>query len=66
MDELLCLNKLTRLKEMLSNGEKGNATYFSSRLNVSTRTFFRMKNHLCKIYGIRLKFNKLQDAYYLE
>ena len=66
MDELLCLNKLTRLKEMLSHGEKGNAAYFSSRLQISNRTFFRLKAHLEKIYGLKVKYNKIQDTYYIE
>lgn len=66
MSDIKCLENFERLKEMLLKGEKGNGYYFSSRLNISTRTFFRLLKYLYKIDGIKVKYDKTGDTYNLE
>lgn len=66
MNDIKCFKNYKELKEMLRNGEKGNACYFSSKLNISTRTFFRLIKYLDEIEGIKARYNKAEDVYYLE
>lgn len=66
MNDIKCLENFKRLKEMLLNGEKGNTGYFSSKLNNSTRTFFRLIKYMDEIEGIKVRYNKTSDTYYLE
>lgn len=66
MNDIKCLENFKRLKEMLLKGEKGNARYFSSKLNISTRTFFRLIKYLDEIEEIKTKYNKTSDTYYIE
>jgi len=64
--EIKCLETYNRLKEMLINGEKGSACYFSAKLNISKRTFFRHKKHMERMEGLIIRYNKADDSYYLE
>ncbi len=66
MGDIKCLENYKRLKEMLANREKGNAKYFSRKLNISTRTFYRLVKYYYEIEGVQIKYNKNQDFYYLS
>lgn len=66
MGDIKCLENYKRLKELLSEGEKGNAGYFSARLNISTRTFFRLIKYLHEIEGVQVFYDKNKNIYYLE
>lgn len=66
MGDIKCLENYKRLKEMLLNGENGDASYFSNKQNVSTRTFFRLLKYLHEIEGMQVVYNKTKNTYYLE
>ena len=66
MGNIKCLENYNGLRKMLFHGEKGNAGYFSTKLNISTRTFFRLIKYLYEIEGIRVIYNRNKNIYYLE
>jgi len=66
MTGIKCLDNYRRFKEMILKGETGSACYFSSRLKISTRTFFRLIHYLNDIDGLKINYNKANDIYYLE
>jgi len=66
MSEIKCLENYKRLKEMLQNGESGDAEYFSQKIGISTRSFFRLLNYLDKLNNMKPKFNKTSRRYYLD
>ncbi len=66
MGDIKCLENYKRLKEMFSNGEKGDAIHFSNRLGISTRTFFRLLKYLHEIDDIKATYNKNTNTYYVE
>ncbi len=66
MNEIKCIENLKWLKEMLLKGEKGDAGYFSSKLNVSERTFYRLMNYLENMNELKIRFDKTNRTYYLE
>ncbi len=46
MTEIKNLENLVRLQEMLYAGEKGDADFFSTKLDVSKSTFYRLVSYL--------------------
>jgi hypothetical protein len=66
MSEIQCLEKYKRLREMLIRGVKGNANYFSDRLDISKRTFYRLIKYLKEIEQLNIRFDRHTDEYYLE
>ncbi len=66
MSEIKCLENYKRLREMLLNGYKGDADFFSKRLNISKRSFFRLVKYLKEIENLSIQFNKNTETYYLE
>ncbi len=64
--EIKCIETYNRLKEMLIKGEKGSACYFSAKLNISRRTFFRHKKYMESMDGLNIRYNKAIGMYYLE
>ena len=66
MNQIKCFQNLDRLNEMLLKGEKGDAAYFSAKLDISERSFYRLLNYLKNINGLNIRFDKARRAYYLE
>jgi hypothetical protein len=66
MPEIKCLENYNLLKELLLKGERGSACYFSAKLNISRRTFFRHKKCMERMEGLIIRYNKAGDSYYLE
>ena len=66
MTEIKCIDNLIRLKEMLSKGEKDDAAYFSAKLDISERTFYRLLNCLKNDDGLIISFDRIAKSYYLE
>jgi hypothetical protein len=66
MSEIRCFEKYKRLREMLTKGVKGDANYFSEKLNISNRTFYRLIKYLKEIDQLNIQFNKNKGTYYLE
>ena len=63
MSKIKCIENYKELREMLLKGEKGNAKYFSHRLNISNRTFRRLIKYLREIEKINVKYNKTTKNY---
>ncbi len=57
---------MQRLKELMLKGEKGDAAYFSVKLDVDERTFYRLKKYLEFTNGLSIKFDRTKKTYYLE
>ena len=66
MSNIKCIENYINLKKMFMEGEKGDAAYFTSKLNISTRTFHRLLKCLKEIEHIDIKFNKYSKFYYLD
>ncbi|MFW6275165.1 MAG: hypothetical protein ACOC2M_00865 [bacterium] len=66
MNQIKCFQNLDRLNEMLLKGEKGDAAYFSAKLDISERSFYRLLNYLKNANGLNIRFNKARKTYYLE
>nr|WP_319570031.1 helix-turn-helix domain-containing protein [uncultured Draconibacterium sp.] len=66
MSEIKCFENYKRLKEMLIKGEKGNADYFSKKLGISNRTFYRLIKYLKDIEQLKIKLNTVTNCYYLD
>ena len=64
MEEIKCLENYKRLREMLLAIEKGYACYFSSKLHVSTWTFYRLIAYLKEIENLDVKYDSYSCAYY--
>lgn len=65
MTEIKCIENLKRLNEMILKGAKGDATYFSAKLDISESTFYRLIRYL-EVIGLKIKYNKTKKIYYLE
>jgi hypothetical protein len=66
MTGIKCIENMQRLKELLLKGEKGDAAYFSAKLDVDERSFYRLKNYLEFTNGLKIKFDRTKKTYYLE
>jgi hypothetical protein len=66
MHEIKCLENYKHLREMFSKGEKGNARYFSEKVGISTRSFFRLISYLREIDNMEICYDKENKTYYLE
>mgnify|MGYP006294914855 CR=1 FL=1 len=66
MNQIKCFQNLDRLNEMLLKGEKGDAAYFSAKLDISERSFYRLLNYLKNVNGLNVRFDKARRTYYLE
>ena len=66
MTKIRCIENMNRLKEMLLSGEKGDADYFSARLGISRRTFYRLLKYIEKSNDIKVGYNRTRKTYYLE
>ncbi|MFW5804307.1 MAG: hypothetical protein ACOCWG_03640 [bacterium] len=66
MNQIKCFHNLDRLNEMLLKGEKGDAVYFSEKLDISERSFYRLLNYLKNVNGLNVRFDKARSTYYLE
>ncbi len=66
MNQIKCFQNLDCLNEMLLKGEKGDAAYFSAKLDISERSFYRLLNYLKNINGLNIRFDKGRRTYYLE
>jgi hypothetical protein len=66
MENIKCLDNYKWLKEMLLKGYRGDADFFSKKLNISRRTFFRLLFYLKEIDNLEVVFNKKSKVYYLK
>ena len=66
MNDIRCIDNMRRLKKMLYAGGKGDAIYFSEKLGVSRRSFFRLLKSLEEVNGLKINYNKVKNTYYLE
>jgi hypothetical protein len=66
MNGIKCLDNLLELKTMFENGEIGSSTYFSKRLNISKRSFLRLKDFLNRITDNSIKYDKSSRTYYSQ
>ncbi len=66
MNQIKCFQNLDRLTAMLVKGEKGDAAYFSAKLDISERSFYRLINHLKNVNGLNIRFDKASRTYCLE
>jgi len=63
MSKIKCIENYKELKEMLLKGEKGNAEYFSGKLNISSRSFYRLVKYLKDIEVLDITFEKSSGKY---
>ena len=66
MNGIKCLDNYHQLREMFLKGEKGNLKYFTNRLGISARTFYRLISYLDKMDDIKVRYDKSMDLYYLN
>ena len=66
MCEIKCLENYKNLKIMLEHGEKGDADYFSKRLGISKRSFFRLLKYLQEIDNMDVNYNKCTGIYSVD
>ena len=66
MKDIKCFENYIQLRKMLEKGEKGDAGYFSQKLNISERTLRRMMLYLFEIEGIEVKFSRVDNSYYID
>jgi hypothetical protein len=65
MNEIKCLDNYCRLREMFLRGETGDIDYFTNRLGIKKRTFYRLIKYLEIIDGIKVLYNKRLQIYYI-
>ena len=66
MSEIKCLDNYYELREMFLKGEKGNMDFFTKRIGIQPRTFYRLLKYLEKIDGINIQYNKFSDVYQIK
>ncbi len=66
MNKIRCLENYKRLKEMFKMGDRGDANYFSEKLGISNRTFYRLVKYLKEIEQLNIKYSTQTNWYYLE
>ena len=66
MDNIKCIEKYYRLKELFEKGYKGNPGYFVQKLNISRRTFFRLLKHIKETDNLEIHFDRKRQVYYLK
>ncbi len=63
MSKIKCHENYKVLREMLLNGEKGDAEYFSNKLGISSRSFYRLIKYLKDIENMEVSFDKYNGVY---
>lgn len=66
MSKIKCLDNYHELREMFIRGERGNKNFFTRRLGIKPRTFYRLLNYLEKMDGMIIKYDKFSDTYCWE
>lgn len=66
MSKIKVLDNYHLIREMFRKGENGDINFYTKRVGINERTFYRLLKYLEIIDGIKVEYNKRQRIYYMK